>query len=47
MQKIIYNNIVYIYPSSLQTEDVFLKSIKQVDDAVKLKSKFPFHLVGK
>ena len=34
-----YNNSVYIYPSSLKIEDVVLKSIKQADEAVKLKDK--------
>ena len=31
------NNSVYIYPSSLKIEDVFLKSIKEADEAVELK----------
>ena len=34
-----YNNSVYIYPSSLKIEDNVLKSIKQADEAVKLKDK--------
>ena len=34
-----YNNSVYIYPSSLKIEDVVLKSVKQADEAVKLKDK--------
>ena len=34
-----YNNSVYIYPSSLKIEDNVLKSIKQPDEAVKLKGK--------
>ena len=34
-----YNNDVYIYPSSLKIEEVVLKSIKQADEAVKLKDK--------
>ena len=34
-----YNNSVYIYPSSFKIEDVVSKSIKQVDEAVKLKDK--------
>ena len=47
-----YNNSVYIYPSSLKIEDVVLKSIKQADEAVKLKDKLesendPFSSCGK